>query len=414
MKIWLIKDGEPLPVGSNNDRLLRIGILANTLGALDHQVTWWSSTFNHHKKIFRNTKNISEKYSKNLTINQIHSPGYKKNISFKRMFHNFVVAKRFNRLAKQSEKPDVILCCLPTIELAKRAVEYANSYNIPVIIDLRDMWPDIFLYSVPSKLRWLARIIFFNQFKQMRYVCANATNLVGVSEGFLQWGLEYAGRVRNVDDEVFPLGYVDMFHADSMMRNKENIFWEKYGLSREDFIIVYAGSLSSKINFEPIIEAVSEIGPCVKLVIAGLGDTYKDLVRETRDIDNIILTGWLNKDQLSGLLDVAKIGLYPYPNRKDFSDHLPNKFIEYLCSGTLVLSRVDSFEMKSFFEKYSCGFTYTDNVDSLVKLIKELIFDKDKLEKLSRYARQTYIEKFDAKNVYGRMANYIECLARRK
>ena len=42
--------------------------------------------------------------------------------------------------------------------------------------------------------------------------------------------------------------------------------------------------------------------------------------------------------------------------------------IEYLCSSTPVLSRVDSSEMKSFFEKYNCGLTYTDNVDELVEL----------------------------------------------
>ena len=341
MKIWLIKDGEPVPLGDDSDRLFRIGILANTLIKLDHQVTWWTSDFNHHKKTFRNTERSSDKYSKNLRINQIKSPGYKRNISVKRVLHNFIVATRFKRLANQTDKPDVILCCLPTVELAYHAVQYGKLHNVPVIVDLRDMWPDIFLYSVPSKIRWLVRIIFNYQFMQMRYVCVNATNLVGVSEGFLQWGLEYARRGRNINDRVFPLGYVDMFSDKNLMiKTEKNNIQERIGYTKNDFIIVYVGSLTSKINFQPIIDAVVKIGPTVKLVIAGLGDTYEYLVQTCQNLKNVKITGWLDKKEIFALLSIATIGLYPYPNRKDFKDHFPNKFIEYLCSSLPVLSKV--------------------------------------------------------------------------
>ncbi|GAI08595.1 unnamed protein product, partial [marine sediment metagenome] len=51
MRIWLITIGEPLPSDNNNDRLYRTGILAKLLIQRGHEVVWWTSTFDHVRKI---------------------------------------------------------------------------------------------------------------------------------------------------------------------------------------------------------------------------------------------------------------------------------------------------------------------------------------------------------------------------
>lgn len=50
MNIWLVTIGEPLPIDEGNYRLLRVGILANLLVKKNHNVIWWTSTFNHIEK----------------------------------------------------------------------------------------------------------------------------------------------------------------------------------------------------------------------------------------------------------------------------------------------------------------------------------------------------------------------------
>ena len=407
MKIWLIVDGEPLPLKCENDRLLRIGILANELCLLQHEVTWWSSDFNHHKKKFRATNESYQICSNKLTIKLIKSPGYKKNISLRRIFHNIIVARRFKRQATYADKPDLILCCMPTIELSEEAVRFGKLFNIPTVIDLRDMWPDIFLYSVPTFLRGLSRLVFHPSFRKMKYLCTNATNLVGVSEGYLDWGLNYAQRERNINDAVFPLGYADIFANNVITQSDKDNFLNKMGCSKNDFIIVYLGSLTSKINFNHIIEAVSEIGGSVRLVIAGLGDTYDSLLKICDKKKNISLTGWLNKEQIFQLLSIASVGLYPYPNRKDFNDHFPNKFVEYLCSGLPILSRVNSPEMKSFLQKYNCGVIYEDDKESLIRIIQNLASDKLTLREMSLSSRDVYLKKYCSKIVYRNMSDYL-------
>ena len=50
MDIWVIKDGEPLPI-EPDARVLRTGLLAAELVRRGHTVTWWTSTFAHHRKV---------------------------------------------------------------------------------------------------------------------------------------------------------------------------------------------------------------------------------------------------------------------------------------------------------------------------------------------------------------------------
>ena len=52
MKIWLTEIGEPLPIDAGA-RLMRCGLLAQTLASRDHDVTWWASTFDHARKLYR-------------------------------------------------------------------------------------------------------------------------------------------------------------------------------------------------------------------------------------------------------------------------------------------------------------------------------------------------------------------------
>ncbi|WP_305461459.1 hypothetical protein [Photobacterium leiognathi] len=63
-----------------------------------HQVTWWTTTFDHQKKeyLFDETKNI--KVSNNLDMVFLHSETpYERNISIKRIINHKKVASEFSK-----------------------------------------------------------------------------------------------------------------------------------------------------------------------------------------------------------------------------------------------------------------------------------------------------------------------------
>ena len=61
--------------------------------------------------------------------------------------HHKIVAKKFNEIALSNhiEFPDLILCAYPAIELSRAGVQFANKIGVPVVVDIRDLWPDIFV-----------------------------------------------------------------------------------------------------------------------------------------------------------------------------------------------------------------------------------------------------------------------------
>ena len=156
MNVWLLKTGEPLPTNQNSERLLRMGMIANELNSRGHKITWFTSSFDHFKKEQICERDTKLKVNDNYIINISYAKGYKKNISISRIINHKVIAKKFRKQAEKMERPDLIYASFPTIDYASEAVKYGKKHNVPVIIDIRDLWPDIFKHNLPQYLRIFA------------------------------------------------------------------------------------------------------------------------------------------------------------------------------------------------------------------------------------------------------------------
>ena len=84
MKIWILQTGEPLDIDNDDSRPMRAMNLSHYLVNKGHNVVLWSSAFHHRDKRHRSKDYKIYNISENYQIRLIPSPGYKKNISFKR------------------------------------------------------------------------------------------------------------------------------------------------------------------------------------------------------------------------------------------------------------------------------------------------------------------------------------------
>ena len=155
MRIWLIQRSEPTPHDNDGkQRLMRMGILSNQLSKKGHEVVWWTSTFDHYNRKHRFKEDQEVSVNDKYLIKYLKGCGYKNNVSLSRIIDNNLVAKRFKNKAKKALlKPDIILSSIPTAELSLEAVKFGKKNNIPVVLDIRDMWPDVFLDVLPDIFR---------------------------------------------------------------------------------------------------------------------------------------------------------------------------------------------------------------------------------------------------------------------
>jgi glycosyltransferase involved in cell wall biosynthesis len=413
MKIWLITVGEPLPVGEHplRERPYRTGLLAEVLGDRGHHVTWWTSTFNHQKKEYFKANSGKEVINSKLDIYFLHGRRYKKNVSFSRLYNHFQIASEFRDRSRVESKPDLIVCSLPTLELAYQAALYAEIHNVPLVVDVRDLWPDVFVDVVPESMRFIASAFFWPYERMAKKALASAHSIVGVSKGYLTWGLEKTNRKEVDADNVFPLGYPNLQKHPYTSQTRSQL--ERLGIDFNRPIVWFIGSFVKSIDLEPIIKVASVLQsshPEVQFVFSGQGEDeahYRDL---SRNLSNIVWTGWVSQDEIALLGSKACVGLAAY--RAGAFQSLPNKLFEYMSFGLPVLSSLQG-EAKQFLFDHKVGLTYqSGNAEDCVMRLKEII-DNPFLQKIfARNASTLFNAHYNAQVVYEQYATHLESIAK--
>jgi glycosyltransferase involved in cell wall biosynthesis len=422
MKIWLLKASEPFPIpGHEQERVFRMGYLAQTCVARGHQVTWFGSTFHHHRKIQLFPQDTTIQIAPRFKTVLLHGCDYHNNISFARIRNHRQIARKFMRLALQeTEPPEVILAALPTIEFSYESVRYGRLHNIPVVLDLRDMWPDIMVHSLPWLLRPLGRLCLEPSFRQTRFALERATAITGITEAFVDWGLRHGRRVRTDLDRAFYLGFFPNQNSEATLQPAGQYWTERLGpVDRQPFTACFLGGLVRKTaGLEAVIKAARQLhhqGCKFRLVIAGDGDRRCQLEASARDLPEVFFPGWIGSDQMQVLMKRSSVGLNPMLDRYDYLASINNKAIEYLSAGLpLITSPRQGVIFSDLIVRHQCGEAYPrDDAGELAQILLNFSRNPTPLRQYSINCLRLFNQEFTGEKVYTQMAEHLECVARR-
>jgi len=415
MRVWLITTGEPLPVDGPHARLLRTGLLGNALVARGHEVVRWDSTFDHARKRHRFAEDSSVQLDERYTLRLLHSIGYPHNVSLRRWLNHRGVARAFARQAPSEPAPDVVLCSLPTVELCTAATAYAGKRSIPVVIDVRDMWPDIFLDLVPTWSRRLVRPVLAPTFGAARRALSNAAAVCGHAPGFVEWGLGLASRTRTRWDRDFPHGYTGKAPVAEALAEAKRA-WEQSGLRQDGgaFIACFFGMMGKQFEIETVIEAARRLASGerrFRFVLCGAGSNLERYRGLAQGLDKVLFPGWVDAASIWSLMQMSAVGLAPYRSTRSFTLSIPNKSIEYLCAGLPVVSSLAG-ALEDLLAEHDCGLTCANgSPEALASILCNLYDDPQRREAMSKNARALYEARFVAEKVYAEMSEYLEEIA---
>jgi len=386
-------------------------MLVRELSRRGHSVRWWSSTFDHFSK-----RHIADAESvitpwRNLEIELLHTPGYKRNVSVARMRDHRELAARFRERANSVTPPGLIWASFPTIELCYEAVEFSAQHGIPVIVDIRDLWPDIFVRALPPPMRPLGRLAMLPLERSTRRALSGATRLVAISGSYLQWGCERAGRPRRETDDVFPLGYEQKTIPENDLAAALE-FLRSRGVDSKKTIVWYVGGFGWSYDLAPVIAAARMLAKegrdSLQFVLSGSGGKEDALRSSTKGLGNVVFTGWLDAAGLAAMMRLAALGLAAYSD--EAAQSLPNKIFEYMSGGVPILSSLRG-ECAHFLSTHQCGVTYNSAAE-FIEHIDTFRTHRQKWAEMGAKGRAVFLKEYDSAVVYPRMADYIEeCLA---
>ncbi len=414
MKVWIITIGEPIPIKETKGaRLLRSGYLSLRLADRGHHVCWWTSAFDHSHKRHIVAGDTHINFGDRLDLKLLRTCGYSKNVSLRRLYDHWRLARKFTNAIELESAPDVIVVSAPPIELCQAAIEFGKRHGIPVIIDVRDLWPDIFIHLLPKGLQWLGRLMARPFFSRAGKVFTEATAITGITEAFVDWGLSKGNRVRTEMDRAFAHAYSNDPPASRDLMEAES-FWDQHGIktTSDSLRMCFVGYLGLQFDLAPVFEAVKALdnrGVSVKLIIAGTGTNLEKYKHLAGNNENILFPGWINAAQIFTLMRRCDVGLDPLPNRFDFLMTINNKAIEYLSAGLPVISSPDKGALRDLLIENGCGYSYPqgDSV-TLANLLMELHNDRDLLQRMSNNAAALFEDCFTTEKVYGDFIDHME------
>ena len=412
MNIWFFQTGEPLPI-KKGVRKMRTAILADKLLERGHKVLWWASAFEHQQKRLISEKDKTFSVSPGFKIRALHGCGYHKNVSLGRYINYQIVALKFRSQSNKFPKPDVMVVSMPDYPLAYEAACYAKKNNISFIVDIRDLWPDIFLDRFKSMGLYCAgKMALALDFARLIFLLKNADSLVAVSKGYLNWGLNKIGRPESSFDKVFYLGYKNS-NARNQINENESLDAPDWLKGREEQkVFVFIGTFGISYELELILEAAKRFSRSgrtdICFVLAGTGENFDLINKKAAELQNTVLPGWLGEKEIHALLKVGYAGLLSYV--KDAPQGLPNKPFEYLSVSLPLVNSLEG-EMAELIDQYKFGMNYLPgDLDGLCLCIERLADDADLHDEMSRNALDFFEKYGDADKIYDEYAEFIEGL----
>lgn len=325
LRIWILKDSEPLPLGAGA-KPMRVAMLADALLTRGHEVHWWCSTMSHFRKVREadEGESVLPMPNGNCILHRIEAGLYRRNLSLGRILHHRRLAHRWQeQAARQAQLPDVILVAYPIIEWVRAALAFAAPRGIPVIVDVRDQWPDTFANYVPPALKPWVRMAVSLLYAGVPDLFRTPAAVTSMSTPVLRWALQKAGRPEGRDTAVFYLG-TPLASRLAAARGTAQ---------RPSAVLqcLFVGTLGHTADVMTIAEAAKilhEAGEPMHITIAGNGDHYDALREATHALPNVTMTGWCDADKVVELLSSADVALLTGHN-----EAMPNKFFDYVAAG---------------------------------------------------------------------------------
>lgn len=418
MIFWIIQAQEnpaELSFDKSNQRQWRSNSISEALHLTGHEVIRWRSSFSHQKKqqLCLGSVLVSTDQYK---IQYIQAAAYKRHIGFARIRSHRELASNFCKVAHKYENlPDLIHVGNVPVELCAAAVSFGRIHNIPVVVDIRDLWPDTYVDFTPIVfslfrpiLLKLIRLFYF----RVRFIYKHATAINALTQSFLFWGLDWAKRPSSTQDRVFSMAYPCSKRLPP--DNDVTALRARLGIDSNNILSCYIGNLGYQSDFDAIIGAALLLKtkfPHFRFILAGSGPKYELLKQSTVHLSNVILPGWLTGVEITTLMYLSVIGYVSYKPVSNYLKNIPNKFPEYLAGGLAIACGLEG-EMGALVQQSGCGFIYSPgDAHSLASNLTQLLSDPLTLQNMRTNSRNLHRDRFDAALLYPTIANYLVNLA---
>lgn len=386
LTVWIINPYGNIPGEGWRD--YRSTLIAKALTAVGHRVVWWISNFEHRSKTFRSPGWEDIHVNPNFMIRVVPSTPYTSHISLGRIRYEKTFARRLCERAAESDNPDIIILAEPALFVSPFVLKLIRQWKIKLVVDILDLWPELFHIALPMWLAKMGRLIFFPLYMRRAALFKRADAIVSATKDYL----DVAQRI--VDKPISAVVYlgVDVYGIQAGMLASDILpeaLRERQKAPRELWAI-YAGTLGNNYDIPTILLAAellaAKVCP-VTILIAGDGPLKSEVLAaiERKNLKNLIYVGSLSAQAITQLYGHCDIALSTYIAGSTVS--MPLKAYDYIAAGLPIVNSLDR-ELGSIIREKHIGLQYEpQNPVSLSEAIQKLAGNLEMRKEMSENAK---------------------------
>lgn len=383
----------------------RFEFLSNFLVENGFEVELITTSFQHWDKKQRDKEKI-KKLNTSYKITLIDEPGYNKNIDLKRIYSHKILSKNLKKYLSKNHY-DLLYCVIPDNFVAAETAKNAKEKNIPLIIDVEDLWPEIMkmVFNLPI----VSNLIFYPFSKAAKETYCNCSGIIGSSEEYMNYPFNKYIKNKDIPREVVYVG-----NEVKKFDEGVNLFSTEISKESNEFWIIYAGTFGESYDLSTLILA-SEIlykkgytNIKIKLLGGGPDDLkLKTLFKEHPS--NIEFLGYLPFPKMAAYLNKSNVCINSFVKKAPQS--IVTKIGDYLASGNPMINTCSSIEFKNKVEKDNFGINVeAENPEILAEAILYFYKNRDIGTQMGKNARKIAEQQFDRPESYKKIVNLINKL----
>jgi len=304
----------------------------------------------------------------------------------------------------RSGAADAVVVSSPTFFSIFSAWVLARVRGAKLIVEVRDLWPGIFVELGVLTTPWLIRAL-----EELELVAYHAADLVVVvSRGFRENLVERGVSAEKVHT-IYNGADLERFSSPVGKAAKTRA---ELGAGEDDTLVLYIGAHGISHGLTAVADAARLLrGETVRFAFVGEGAAKSDLVRrvDELELDNVSLHPGVPRDDVAGILAAADICLVPLRDIPLFSTFIPSKMFEYLAAGKAVIGSVRGEPALILGE---AGAVVVDPEDpaALAHAVRELAADPARREAMGTRGRAYVAEHFDRRKLAERYLGLLRDL----
>ena len=173
---------------------------------------------------------------------------------------------------------------------------------------------------------------------------------------------------------------------------------------KKAFRVVHFGVMYSNLGYDKTVEAAKILSQKLKpsnieFLVIGSGaalEPMKKLIDEYKLNDYFRITGWMNYHEALSIMRTCDVGLILFQPGKNNFLRIPNRLYEYCSAGVPFIGSNFEGLKRSILGREELGILIDPtSPNDIANTILSLYNDKEKLNKMKKLAKQSYLELFN-------------------